>query len=183
MSLNYQAPVLPIGRLSFNTEWSYLIKTYQIRTPAGSAPTRVDRMNVGGTTRWRGIGTVTWRKAAWTGTLSGYYIGAFADTGATISAAQYAALGGPSYIAKTFDSGSFVYRYIVHDVVTFNGALSYRFQRDAARLLRGTSLRLGVINLTDKEPPLAQGAFGYSSSVHGPLFAGRTWTFEVTRQF
>jgi hypothetical protein len=40
-----------------------------------------------------------------------------------------------------------------------------------------------VVNVTDREPPLAPGAFGFSPSVHGSLFPGRTWTMEITRAF
>ncbi len=182
MSLNYILPTLPIGRLSLSTDWTYLIETYQIRAPAGAAPTRVERMDVGGTTRWRGTANITWRKNAWAGSLSAYYVGPWADT-ATTTAAIYTTLGEPGYISKQLDSGSFLYRYKVSDVTTFNTALSYRFSREAKHVFRSTMVRLGVVNLTDKEPPLTSGAFGYSASVHGSLFAGRTWTLELTRQF
>ena len=42
---------------------------------------------------------------------------------------------------------------------------------------------VGVVNLTDRQPPLASGAFGYNSGVHGSLLPGRTWSLELTRQF
>lgn len=181
--LIYLVPALPLGRLSLHTEWSYLIKTYQRRTPAGAAPSRVERMDVAGTTRWRGTATATWRRGAWAGTLGAYYIGSWGDPNATITAAQYAALGAPGYIAKSFDSGTDVFRYRVHDVATCNFTLAYRCSRESAKWLRATTLRLGVINLADRAPPLAQGAFGYSATVHGALLAGRTWTLEIARPF
>lgn len=182
MSLNYLLPALPVGRFTVSTEWSYLIESNQTRTPPGGTPQYIERMNVGGTTRWRGTGTITWRKDQWNASLSAYYVGSWADT-ATTTAALYNSLGEPSYVSKQFDSGGFLYRFRVRDVTTFNAALGYRFQREAKHLFRGTGVRLGVINLTDREPPLVPGAFGYSSSVHGSLFAGRTWTLEITRQF
>jgi outer membrane receptor protein involved in Fe transport len=182
MSLNYNLPALPIGRLTLATDWSYLIESNQVRTPPGAAQQYIERMNVGGTTRWRGTGTITWRKSQWTGSLSAYYIGAFADS-TTTTAALYTSLGEPRYISKQFDSGSYLYRFRVRDVTTFNASLGYRFQREAKHLLRGTNVRLGVVNLADTEPPLVPGAFGYSSSVHGSLFAGRTWTLELSRSF
>jgi iron complex outermembrane receptor protein len=183
LSLNYQLPSLPIGRFTFNSDWSYLIKSYQIRTPSGAAPSTAERLDVNGTTRWRGNTTIAWRRNAWSASLSAYYIGSYADGSATTTAAVYTSLGEPKYISKQFDSGAYLYRYRVHDVVSFNGSVGYRFKQDAPRMLQHTSFRLGVINLTDKEPPLVSGAFGYSASVHASLFAGRTWTFEVTKQF
>ena len=183
LSLSYQVPALPFGRLSLSTDWSYMIRSYQLRDVPGAAPAFIERMNVDGTTRWRGTNSVSWRQGNWNAGFSAYYIGRFADT-ATTTAANYATYGEPTYIAKQFDSGTYLYRYVVHDVVTFNASLGYRFKPDAPRaFLHNTSVRLGVVNLADKEPPLVSGAFGYSSSVHGSLFAGRTWTFEITKQF
>ncbi len=183
LSLNYNLPTLPIGRLSLNTEWSYIVRSYELRTLPGSPALLTDRVDVSGTTRWRGVGNLTWRKAEWTAGLSAYYIGSFADTGAPTTATIYNNLGAPSYIARQFNDGTYTYRYRVHDIVTFNSFVSYRFNNQAAKWLRDSSVRLGVVNLTDKEPPLTSGAFGYSASVHGSLFAGRTWSLELVKRF
>lgn len=182
LGLNYALPTLPLGKLTLATEWSYMIRTYQLRDVPGSAPSFIERMNVDGTTRWRGTGSIGWRKGAWNAGLSGYYTGRFADSAST-TAATYTSLGAPSYIARQFDSGGYLYRYVVHDVVTFNAFLGHRFGSGASSWARGSSLRVGVVNLADRKPPLASGAFGYNSGVHGSLLAGRTWTFEVSRQF
>ena len=183
LGLNYTLPKFPIGRISLNADWSYIIKTYQIRNVTGAPSLFIERMDVDGTTRWRGTTGVTWRKSGWTAGLSGYYIGSFADATGTTTAATYAALGAPSYLSKQFDGGNYLYRYRVHDVVTFNGSASYRFGTGSPQWLRRSSIRLGVVNLTDKEPPLATGQFGFSASVHGPLFAGRTWSMELVKSF
>ncbi len=42
---------------------------------------------------------------------------------------------------------------------------------------------LGVSNLTDEEPPLSNGNFGFDSGVHANLFAGRTWSIELNKEF
>jgi len=181
LSLNYQTPNLPIGRFSLNADWSYMIRTYQLRDVPGSAPAFIERLGTDGTTRWRGTNTINWRKGNWTAGFSAYYTGSYADT-ATVTAANYALLGSPSYISKQFDSGSFLYRYVVRDVVSFNASIGYRFRQEAPRLLRHSSIRLGVVNLTDREPPLTSGAVGFSAAVHGSLFQGRSWTIELTKQ-
>ncbi len=182
LSLAYQVPTLPIGRFSFTTDWSYMIRTYQLRDVPGSAPAFIERLNTDGTTRWRGTTAISWRKGGWNAGLSAYYIGRYADT-ATVNAATYASLGSPAYISRQFDSGTYLYRYVVRDVVSLNASLGYRFRQDAPGLLRHSSVRLGVVNLADQEPPLTSGATGYSGSVHGSFLAGRTWTLEVTKQF
>ena len=181
LSLNYQVPNLPIGRFTLNADWSYMIRTYQLRDVPGSAPAFIERLNVDGTTRWRGTTAVNWRKGNWNAGLSAYFTGRFADT-ATVTAATYTALGSPSYISRQFDSGTYLYRFVVRDVVSFNALLGYRFKQEAPRVLRHSSIRVGVVNLTDREPPLTSGAVGFSAGVHGNLFQGRAWTLELTKQ-
>lgn len=185
LGLNYTLPTFPIGKFSFNADWSYIARSYTTRNIPGAAPVTNERLDVDGTTRWRGNFTTGWRKGPWNASFSGYYIGSFRDntTGATITAAQYAALGNPSYIGKYFDGGAYAYRYIVRDTITYNASLRYEFKKSAPKLLQNTSIRAGVINLLDKEPPLTSGNFGYSSSVYTSLLAGRTWTLDVTKRF
>ncbi len=183
LSLSYQIPQTRVGRFSVSTDWSYIIRSYQFRAIAGSPSLFTERLDVNGTTRWRGTGTVSWRNANWSSGVSGYYVGSYADGGATTTAAIYNTLGAPKYLSRQFSDGAYLYRYRVHDTVTFNAFLQRRFNAQAAPWLRGSAVRLGVVNLTDKEPPLESGAFGYSSSVYGSLFQGRTWTLELTRHF
>ena len=181
LSLNYIVPNLPIGRFVLNADWSYMIRTYQLRDVPGAAPAFIERLNVDGTTRWRGTTSVSWRKGNWNASVGGYYTGSFADS-ATVTAATYTALGAPGYISKQFDSGSYLYRYVVRDVVSFNASVGYRFKQEAPRVLRHSSIRLGVINLTDREPPHTSDQIGFSAGVHGSLFQGRAWTLEFTKQ-
>ncbi|MES2696528.1 MAG: TonB-dependent receptor [Verrucomicrobiota bacterium] len=182
VSLAYRLPALPLGRLALSTDWSYLIRSNQSRTLPGAGAVATERMNVDGTTRWRGTGTVTWRKEAWSAGLSAYYTGSYADSTGVTTAAAYEALGAPSYLSRQFSDGSFVYRYVVSDVISYNAQVGRSFGAGYSKWLRGSSIRLGVVNLTDRRPPLAAGNFGYSAAVHGGLYAGRTWTLELSRQ-
>jgi outer membrane receptor protein involved in Fe transport len=185
LGMNYVAPTLPIGKFNFNADWSYTARSYTTRRIPGAAPITNERLDVDGTTRWRGNFTIGWRKGAWNSSFSGYYIGNYRDNaaGSTITAAQYAALGNPSYISKYFDGGAYVYRYIVHDSLSYNASVRYSFKKTAPKLFQDTSIRLGIINLLDAEPPLTSGNFGYSASVHTSLLPGRTWTLDVTKRF
>ncbi|MBC7366974.1 MAG: TonB-dependent receptor [Undibacterium sp.] len=185
LGMNYVLPTFPIGKFNFNADWSYTARSYSVRKIPGSASVTNERLDVDGTTRWRGNFTVAWRKGAWNASFSGYYIGSYRDnsTGSTITAAQYTALGNPTYISKYLDGGAYAYRYIVRDSITYNSSVRYAFKKTAPKLLRETSIRLGVINLLDKEPPLTSGNFGYSASVYTGLLPGRTWTLDVTKRF
>ena len=192
LGLNYVLPTLPVGKFNFNADWSYTVRSYTTRNIPGAAPVSNERLDVDGTTRWRGNFTLGWRKGAWNASFAGYYIGSYRDNVAasTITAAQYATLGNPSYIGKYFDGGGYVYRYIVHDSISYNASLRYAFKKNAPKFLSDTSIRLGVINLFDKAPPLAlsdttggTSNFGYAAAVHSSLLPGRTWTMDVTKRF
>jgi iron complex outermembrane receptor protein len=183
LGASYASPEFAFGRIRVSTDWAYLIRSYQIRAITGAAPLFIERMNVDGTTRWRGAATITWRRGGWTAHAGAYYIGAFADPNAPTTAAIYTNLGAPGYLSRQFDSGGYLYRYVVPDVTTFNAGLGYHFGSGAPKWIGPAAVSLGVVNLTDRHPPLAAGAGGYYPSVHQNLVAGRTWTLELTRPF
>lgn len=183
LGLTYVLPRTPLGSMTFNTDWSYFIKSRNTIAPANVAPTENDNLNVNGVTRWRGTSNLSWRRGAWSGGLGAYYIGPWQDTGATTSAAVYESLGRPDYIKPQFTGGRTVYRYEVSSVLTYNVSLGYRFGPDAMRGLRDMRVRFGIINVTDKAPPLSSDQFGYTPSVHQNLVPGRTWTLEVSKKF
>lgn len=183
MSLSYVRGTSRWGRIMASTEWTYLIRSDVTRTPAGGSATVSDRLGVNGTTRWRGSSSLVWERRQWSAAFGAYYIGDFGDSGATTTAAVYNSLGQPNYIVKGVDNSAPVYRYRVSDVVTFNASLGYEFGQERNPWLRNTKVKLGVINLTDREPPLASGAMGFNAAVHSSLFPGRTWTLELSRKF
>jgi iron complex outermembrane receptor protein len=184
LGVRYVLPRLPIGSVLINTEWSYLSRSESTLAPANVAPTLTNGLYAGGAARWRGTTNLTWRRGSWSANFGAYYVGKTHDSGATTTAAVYESLGRPSYIEPFFTGGQTVYRRVVDPVVSFNATFGYRFGPDAPALVRGTRLSLGILNLTDKEPPLnSSEGFGYDTSVNQNLLAGRTWTLEVTRSF
>ena len=184
LGMSYNLPAMSIGRFSVTSDWAYMRKSYTINLPPNAAALYTERVAVDGTSRWRGTTTIAWRQGNWSAGFSGYYIGSFSDGGATTTAAVYQSLGSPTYLSKTQDgAGSYVYRYIVHDSLTFNAFVGYRFGAEANRWLKRTSVRVGVVNLLDSAPPLTSGAFGYSASVYGNMLVGRNWTLEITKSF
>lgn len=182
MSLNYALPKMEIGQFNVGTDWSYLIRSYLTKNIPNAPAITTDRMNFDGTTRWRGSASVSWRKGNWNAGTSAYYTGRYADT-ATTTAAIYNSLGAPTYLSKTFTDNAYAYRYVIHDNVTFNAFVGYRFGANSGKWLSRSSVKLGVVNLLDRTPPLTSGSFGYSSSVAGTQVMGRTWTVELNRQF
>ncbi len=183
LGLTYALPRLPFGNLVLNSDWAYVTKSRTISAPTNVPSTETDNMNVNGDARWRGTTTLAWRNRAWSGALGAYYIGSTADTGATTNLATWEALGRPSYITRQFTGGTYVYRYVMHDSVTFNASVGYRFDASAAEWMRRTRVRFGVVNLADKAPPLASGQFAYSPSINQSMVVGRTWTLELTKAF
>ena len=86
---------------------------------------------------------------------------------------QYLDLGAPKYLAPFFTNGAYSYRYVVHDSKTYNVFVSYRIE-SARRWLNGTSVRFGVNNLFDAEPPLSSDSRGYDPSLYNVMARGRT---------
>jgi len=92
-------------------------------------------------------------------------------------------LGRPAYLAKQFNAGTYTYRYVMHDSVTYNASVGYRFGANANAWVRGTRVRLGVVNLADKAPPLASGQSAYSPAINQSMVQGRTFTVELAKSF
>ena len=62
-----------------------------------------------------------------------------------------------------------------------NAWISYRFDRGSGGWLRGVSARLGLNNVLDSEPPLADETYGYAGG--SANVRGRQVTLEITRKF
>jgi len=176
-SLDYASPDLSFGRLRLVLDWAVLLKSYTVSPITGGAPVTVQqRLNVDGATRSRASATLGWRRQGWSASLSALYIGGYSDSAATTSRATYEALGEPNYLEPVLDNGAVSYRYRVDDSVSLNLSGGYDFAG-------GTTLRLGVVNLTNAAPPLASGNFGYTASVYSSLAVGRTWSLELAHRF
>ena len=182
--VNYRLPAFALGQFNLNTTWAYLNDFHVYTTPG--APRRNYRngnsANAGGATPiWRGTTTLSWRRQNWNAGVGHYYIGRYADVNATVTAAQYAELGAPSYILPVFDNGNYSYRYLVHDTHSYNAFLGYRVSAQN-RWLRDTSIRLGVNNVFNRKPPLAADSRGYDVSVYNVMARGRTYSVQFSRK-
>jgi len=182
--LNYRLPPTSLGQFTFDSAWTYLIDFYSYDAP-GKPKTVLRGQNsfaAPGAAVWRGTTTLTWRHQQWGAGLSAYYIGHYQDSNATTTQSVYESLGSPGYIEPVFTGGAWTYRYVVHDRLTYNAYVSYRV-RAKNRALNDTTIRIGVVNLLNSEPPLSSDSRGYDPAVYGNLARGLAWSVQVTKEF
>ena len=177
----WRVPKLPFGQLTLRGDASYLLK-FETEDQPGAL--KVDYINRDGRPRYRGNLGLTFRRERWTaGWLASFY-GSFVDTSASTTAEVYYALGRPAYLSRYMDSGgTWRYRYIVTASVNHNAYLNYAFPRSRERkLLKDLSLRVGVNNVFDAEPPLADEDYGYRrGAATNPR--GRVYYAQATKRF
>jgi outer membrane receptor protein involved in Fe transport len=183
LGLRYVLRTDTMGIFRLDSEWAWLGKSRSVLAPANVAPTVNDNLYADGVAKWRSTTNLSWRGGNWDAGLALYYVGKTHDSGATTTQAVYESLGKPSYIEPYFTAGRTVYRLVIDPVASANLSVGYRFDDAEAAWLRGTRVRLAVSNVTDVEPPLASGSFGYDAAVHQSLLAGRAWSLEFTRKF
>ncbi len=110
-----------------------------------------------GNPEWRGTASLTWRLGSWGAGVFARYVGEVNDTSATLSD------GTP---------------FRVEDWAYANVYVQYTFDDGP---LDGTRLRVGVRNITDEDPPLADNNFGYIGDLHSNR--GRSFYGSVRTRF
>ncbi|HKB89443.1 MAG TPA: TonB-dependent receptor, partial [Opitutaceae bacterium] len=183
--LNYHVPETVLGIFTFDTNWA-LLNDFHSYNSAGAARTELRGTNsplaVGGADpRWRGTTTLSWHRKQWGAGVGLYYIGRYTDANATTSKTIYDSLGDPSYIQPVFSNGAFAYRYVVHDSKSYNVFVTYRLSVQN-RWLNDTSIRLGVDNVLNAQPPLASSSIGYDASVYNTMARGRVFSIQFTKR-
>ncbi len=122
----------------------------------------VDRMELNGNPEWRSTGSIRWRKGNWGAGVSARYVSGFFDTSAD---PDIDGDGTPDF-------------WRVKEDIRVNSYLDYRF-KDLA--FDGIRLRLGVNNIFDKEPPLADESRGWFTEFHS--IKGREFYVQVRADF
>jgi hypothetical protein len=177
MNLSYSSPQFDWGRLGVTTDWTFLDKFERKASANAAVEHRIGKL---GATKWRGSANLFWSKDdIWSAGVSAYYIGAYADSGASINQATYDALGQPSYVYK-IDG---VYYWRVDDSITVNAFAARTFQSDNGGWFDDVTVRIGVKNLTNAEPPLTADLAGYDPAVYNSVAAGRTFTLRLSKTF
>jgi iron complex outermembrane receptor protein len=139
------------GNFKFKANAAKLIKAYQAVDSESAKLAALglvlddvgDLIQMDGRPEWQASGTLTWDYQNWGAGLYGKYVGEFYDTGATHN-----------------DTGEF---WQVKSWSTFSLYGQYTFENG---VLDDARVRLGVRNLFDKLPPLADETYGYDASLH-----------------
>jgi iron complex outermembrane recepter protein len=183
LGFRYELRDLPFGDVVLSSDLAYLDTAESTLAPANVAPTLNNLLYASGAAKLRSTSNIFWRKGSWNAGLGIYHVGKTHDAGATTTKAVYESLGSPDYIEPFFTQGTTLYRRVIDRFLTYNLSVGYQFDDTQFELLRDSKLRLSIVNLTDKEPPLAAENFGYDPSVSQSLLSGRSWNVEFTRKF
>ncbi|WP_066533173.1 TonB-dependent receptor domain-containing protein [Erythrobacter sp. CCH5-A1] len=138
---------------------------------AGALPPEVtvgglgELLEIEGRPKWRFSGSVNWGMGPVDVGLFAQYVGQVWDTSVSRD------------LPFTSNDPNINF-FRVDDFLTFNLNVSYSFEDGA---LDGTRIRLGVNNLFDKDPPLADEELGYFSALHSPR--GRVFRVELRKTF
>jgi iron complex outermembrane receptor protein len=132
-----------------------------LRSQDGAAS--LDELERNGRVKWRANLTASWRSGSWGAGWFTSYFGSFVDTTAATTEAVYTALGSPSYIRVFNDNGITRYLLKVDPFINHNAWISYRFEGSTRSWLRGITVRGGINNVLDTEPPLADETYGYKT--------------------
>ncbi|WP_395444105.1 TonB-dependent receptor [Caulobacter sp. UC70_42] len=156
----YRIPTDRYGDFRLNADVSIFGRFYQ--SPSESAAALLaaglsttsggSQIGLNGNPRSRATASLVWAKDGWQVTGSGTYIDGIYDTSAL--------------------------NFPVSSWTTFNTAVRKSFDDGA---LSGGSIRVGVNNIADKDPPLANQLFGYFTSLYSAR--GRFWYLEMTKSF
>jgi outer membrane receptor protein involved in Fe transport len=176
----FRLPKNRLGQFMVRGDAAYLLQ-FETEAEPGAVP--VSSINRDGRVRFRGNAGLTWRQGRWSAGWFTTYYGAFVDTSASTTKDVYDALGRPDYISHYVDSGGVArYRYLVTSSISHNAYVNYAIGRQRGRLLGNTSLRVGVNNVFDAEPPIADEDYGYRrGAATNPR--GRTFYSQITKRF
>lgn len=189
ISLKYRLPRLPIGQFTVRGEASWISK-YDQQLAAEGGVMR-DRLGIDGITKWKGNASVIWRWKGWgAGWFTQYVMGTIDSTAniglanSTTAKSVMEALNNPSYLRPYMDSaGATRIGYRVDDWIMHNAYVNYKFSRRKATIeaLRDVSIRVGLNNVFNSEPPFADEGRGYRSGSGNPR--GRQYYLQLTKQF
>ncbi|MDQ1155152.1 TonB-dependent receptor [Brevundimonas sp. SORGH_AS_0993] len=160
IAVTYLWPTERWGDFRLNADLSVFDKFYQAPSPEAAALVAAglstasggSQIRLNGNPRTRASATALWTSGPWLASLSTVSLSGLYDTSAL--------------------------NYPVGSWTTVNTAVRYAVE---AGPLSGTSFRVGVNNLEDKAPPLANQLFGFYSSLHNPR--GRFWFVEISKAF
>ncbi len=161
LALTYRRPTTSLGTFLLQASAVRQLK-YRIEDrPDQSGDTVLDGLDTVSPPQWSGLATLQWERGPWDATLMTRYLDGYASNSSGPFLDVLTAY--PSWITVDLRIG-----------YTFTDGL-WRGYGKRARL------QLGIGNLADRQPPLAQSPYGYNQSLHSPL--GRTYDFSLRLPF
>ncbi len=174
----WRAPRTRIGQFTLNGEATHYVLR---RSQQEDGAPLLDELERNGRVKWRANASLSWRREAWSAGWFSTYFGSFVDTSAATTQPVYEALGRPDYIRVFNDNGITRYLLQVDPFINHNAWVSYRFDDNTRPWLRGVTVRTGINNVFDTEPPLADEQYGYKSGTAN--VRGRQFTLQISKQF
>lgn len=176
--LQYRAPDFGIGEFTLRGEATRNIQRDEELADDGVV---IDQLGKDGRAKWIGNLTLGWKLGALSADWFTTYYGASADTSAATTEAIYDALGKPKSITVFNDNGINRYYMRVKPVALHNLRITYAFGHgDQARGLR-SSLTIGVNNIFDTWPPVADEDEGFFVGTVNPR--GRQFKLKYELKF
>ncbi|MBX3479051.1 MAG: TonB-dependent receptor [Caulobacter sp.] len=171
-TVNYDIDDTPLGDFTFKVNVAKLLKFDQSpgeieksliaainagQLPGITVATSGNQINIDGKPEYRGTASLSWRLNGWGAGLFVNYIGGFYDTG-------------PAQVNGNY--------FPVDSWTTVSLYGQYAFKSGP---MDGSTIRLGVRNIEDKDPPVAAENFGYLGAIHNST--GRYWYATYTKRF
>jgi len=176
--LQYQVPDFGFGQFSLRGEATRNIQRDEELADDGVV---IDQLGKDGRAKWIGNLALNWRKGGWSAGWFTTYYGASADTSAATTEAIYEALGRPKSITVFNDNGIKRYYMRVKPATLHNFRITYAFGRGGEGQDYRNALTLGVNNVFDAWPPVADEDEGFFVGTVNPR--GRQFRLKFEHRF
>ncbi len=178
LGFQYRLPALSVGQFTLKGEATRNLQRDDELADDGVV---VDQLGKDGRAKWVANLTLNWKRGAWSAGWFTTYYGASADTSAATTKEIYEALGQPKSITPFNDNGIMRYYLRVKPAILHNVRTGYAFGAGAPTWLRHSSVNVGINNVFDTEPPVADDDEGFMVGTVNPR--GRQFTLKFERRF
>lgn len=186
VSVQYRLRRTRFGQFTLRGEGAWMAR-FQEQLEKGAIVQ--DDLNEAGISRWKANASISWRKGDWSAGWFTSYVKGTVDTSAALGVAGtdsaivdavLAALNYPDYFREYSDTAGVTrLGYLVKDWISHNTYVNYRFPRRSHEWVRGTSVRVGINNVIDSDPPLADESRGYRTGGSNPR--GRQYYLQLSK--
>ncbi len=156
LRLRYQLETASLGEFTFNSSASFTNNFRLLATP--TAP-EINTAGGSGPLGWRGNGSVTWSRDAWSATVTARYVGKRSTTTTAPS---------PSYPGAFPIDGEYLPAFVRWDLQTSYEIPASTAARGLQHWLQGTKWTLGVLNALNDKPTFVSDGSGFYNGADDP---------------